>query len=153
MNSSDFKIGLLKSYGYLSGYIDQADFCIYNKALGTHNFGKAQTDAYVQASEIVKLINQKNQLVDLSNVLTNALNGLNEDERKLLVLRYVKGQVAGDVMVKLGLTKGKYYVRANQALENFEKRLKYDGVDEEWFKESYSKKPWFRRLINFANDK
>ncbi len=153
MNCSDYKIGLLKSYGYLSGYIEQADFCIYNKALGTHNFGHAQTDAYVQASEIVRLINQKNQLVSVFNTLTSALNGLSEDERKILVLRYVKGKIANDVMNKLGLTKGKYYARINKALRAFEKRLKTDGVNEEWFSESYTKKPWFKRLIDFTVDK
>lgn len=153
MNSKDYKIGLLKSYDYLSGYIEQADFCIYNKALGTHNFGCAvKEDTKIQVESIIRLIRQKNQLLNIYNVLTKALNGVEEHERKIIVWRYVKGVSVKQLMQKLELNKGAYYDRINKALNNFEKILQKEGFDRGWFLENYSTKRWFRRLIDFTNE-
>ena len=151
MSGLDFRIGLLKSYSYLSGYIEQADFNIFNKALGTHNFGcRVKEDTKIQVESIIKLINQKNQLVKLFNALTRTLNAVEEKDRKLLLWRYVKKKDAGLVMQKMKLSKGAYYSHLRKALSQVEAHLKKEEIDENWFFENYSTKAWFRRLIDFA---
>lgn len=153
MNGKDYRIGLLKSYGYLSGYIDQADFNIYNKALGTHNFGNnVKEDTSLQVESIIKLINQKNQLLNIYNVLTRALNSLNTDMRKLIVLRYVKKLDIQKVMQKLSITKGVYYGLLHKALDEVGNFFKRENLDEIWFFKNYSSKVWFRKLIDFASE-
>jgi len=153
MNSKDYRIGLLKSFDYLSGYVEQADFNIYNKALGTHNFGNGvKENTTIQVDAIIKLINQKNQLVVVLNGLTKAINRLDCSNKKLLWYRYVKKYDVKRVIAKLELTKGIYYSKLQKALMQFEVFLKEEGIDKEWFFESYVTKNWFRRLINFASD-
>lgn len=153
MSSKDYRIGLLKSFDYLSGYVEQADFNIYNRALGTHNFGNGiKENTTIQVDAIIKLINQKNQLLVVLNGLTKAINRLDNDSKKLLWYRYVKKKDVKQVTTKLGLTKGIYYSKLQKALNQFETYLKEEGIDKEWFFENYATKHWFRRLINFASD-
>ena len=153
MNSKDYRIGLLKSFDYLSGYVEQADFNIYNKALGTHNFGNGlKENTTIQVDAIIKLINQKNQLLVVLNGLTKAINRLDSINKKLLWYRYVKKKEVSQVIKKFDLTKGIYYSKIQKALAQFEGYLKEEGIDKEWFFENYTTKPWFRRLINFASD-
>jgi len=154
MNGKDYRIGLLKCYDYLSGYIEQADFSIYNKALGTHNFGcGVKEDTSIQVESIIKLINQKNQLVNIHNFLTRALNAMEEESRKLIVMRYVKKKDVNKVMDKLGMSKGSYYRRMEKALNQFGEYLRIEeGVDKNWFFENYFSKRWFRKLVDFSSE-
>ncbi len=152
MSSADYRVNLLRCYGYLSDYIEQADFNIYNRALGTHNFGNSvNTDTYSQVALILRLINQKNQLVEIKNIITESLNELTEEERKILAYRYIKKYPLKGVMQKLSLTKGVYYVRIKKAINSFGSVLNAKGFDFDWYTSAYASKVWFKKLIKGAN--
>ncbi len=152
MSNADYRVNLLRCYGYLGDYIEQADFYIYNKALGTHNFGNSgNMDTYSQVASILKLITQKNQLVEIKKVISESLNQLTDEEIKILAYRYIKNYSLKLVMQKLSLSKGAYYVRIKKALANFAAVLNVKGYDNEWYTSSYAKKIWFKKLIKGAN--
>jgi DNA-directed RNA polymerase specialized sigma24 family protein len=152
MSSADYRVNLLRCYGYLSDYIEQADFNIYNKALATHNFGNSgNTDTYSQVASILKLINQKNQLTEIKNIITESLNELTEEERKIIAYRYIKKYSLKRVMQKLSLTKGAYYVRIKKAIDCFGAVLNAKGFDLNWYESAYAEKLWFKKLIKGAN--
>lgn len=91
-----------------------------------------------QIEEICRLIELRDDCLLFCSAVSQALNAIDGDSRKLLKLYYINHVKAEDLAVKLGTTLSCVYNRLYAARLQFAHALDELGCDEQWLRDNFS---------------
>lgn len=101
---------------------------------------------FQQASDIIALIEKKNDLLWLKDIIGKTLGRL-ADKQKLLARRaFFEKKSKEEIMEEMNLTKRTLYRRLHALLVSFAKNLALGQFDREWFEEECLKQSWIKNI-------
>jgi len=141
---------ILRAYASLESMAGQIDDLVYRQALSTHSL-KGDCicmSAQRQVEKVVKLMNKKNNLINLKLLTDEVLASLDGDSKILLVDKYVKKEDKEKTISRLEISNRTYFRRLILAEEKFAKGCILRGCDEKWFEENYFDQRWLTEIFD-----
>ena len=124
---------------------EKIDGVVYAKALHAHQF-HAGRNTFDQIDSIVKLINKKNELINLRILAEDTLSKMEPICAGILKRHYWKGVSHGEIIELLGIPERTYYRKLEKAVKLFTALLANEGFDDAWFREVYFGQRWIKEL-------
>lgn len=139
---------MLRAYPSLESVAEQIDRLVYRRAVLTHSLKSdcVCLNAERQVEQVVKLMNKKNNLINLKLVTDEILATLDDTAREILTGRYITKEHRDDVIARLGLSLRTYFRRLDKALRTFACECAVRGCDETWLEENYFDQSWLKNL-------
>ncbi len=129
----------LVAFSSLSKIVKEIDFQVFRRVkssyLSRHLKNGVSTEQLI--CEILNLTNEKQKLVILQNVVSHALDGMEEKERKILVARVCKKRTFQQISTDFNLSLRTVFRQVANAEQSFKKQLKILGYDETWLETEY----------------
>lgn len=146
---------ILRSYKSLFSIAEQIDDLVLKRAMSTHSL---KTDCVLccaekQVEQVVKLMNKKNNLINLKLLTDETLEALGEECRTVLKNKYIECLKPEETAKSLGISLRTYFRRLDKAEKSFAKELLRRGCDDEWFKENYFDQSWLKYLYENTLEK
>ncbi len=124
---------------------EKIDGVVYAKALSAHRFQTGK-NTFDQIDSIVRLINKKNELINLRILAEDTLSKTDAISAGILKRHYWKGMSHGEIIEMLGIPERTYYRKLEKAVKLFAARLTSEGFDDAWFRDVYFGQRWIKDL-------
>ncbi len=147
---------LLGSLCELEEMTTKIDGLVYARAMNAHHFRAGQS-TLSQMEEIVKLMNKKNDLINLKVIADEAFRQMECEPAQMLRARFVEG-ASHDVLIRrYGYAERTYFRKFEKAVASFVLTLERTGFDDAWFRKHYFSQRWlkerYEKLQRFAEGK
>lgn len=107
---------------------------------------KRHKSTFEQARDIIVMIDKKNDLVCLKELIGRTLRRLT-DKQKLLARRaFFEKKTKEEIMEEMELTKRTLYRRLHSLLASFAKNLALEEFDREWFETDCLRQSWLKNI-------
>lgn len=130
---------LLSVYKSLDGVINQMEHIIKQKARNSYY---DYTPCEIQAENILKIVNARFDLIELKNLIEEAVSKLNETNKLLITFKYFKIKPN----FEFDHTSRNYFRKQIKALNSFSIVLKSLGFNEKQFESKYLTMPFIYRV-------
>ncbi len=129
----------LVAFSSLSKIVKEIDFQVMRRVkssyLSRHLKNGVSTEQLI--CEIIEFTNQKQKLITLQAIVKNALEKMDEKERKILMARVCKKRTFQELATDFNLSLRTAFRQVANAEVSFKKQLKLAGYDESWFEIEY----------------
>ena len=99
------------------------------------------------ANRILEIIEEKNKLIELKNVLRKIIKNFTSEEKKLFAYKYL------GVKQTFEFSTRQYFRNQDKLVKNFACTLRFFGLTEEVFKKEYLHIPYIKSLYNVVKGK
>lgn len=148
MNYNAFSKTLLNIYNSLDAVCERIDKMVDNKAMaGALGFGggKNSLDLF---NNLINLSQRKINLINLKIRIENAFSSLKEKQAKVLILKFVDGLTFKQIANLTGQSIRNCFRICEQAIENFSKYIKNEGLTEDKIENTYADEKWIFQIYD-----
>lgn len=125
---------------YLERVTRAIDSLVYKRALTSvfvNSKNLTEQSAYFVTNNLIDLSERKVKLINLNTICSNALNGIDKTNAKLLILKFVDGLQSREIASLFGFSDRTYFRRLNEAYEDLEIWLRKNNFTEEYFRKNF----------------
>lgn len=152
MNTKNWCKSFLSIYNIIPSLIKSIDKLVYLKSINSSNFYSSCTeDTYSQVDKIAELTQRKVNLINLKVLADETLLELEDEKRKLLILRFIDNLECKKCIELSGMPRRSYFRALNKAVEDFEKILIRKIGHNAVIKKSLSKEDFFEEIFDKIN--
>lgn len=139
---------ILCAYGSLETVAGHIDDLVMRRALSSNvqSGDFALFGAQRQIEGVVRLMNKKNDLINLKVATDEALAAIDGTSRSILEDKYFRRLKLADTAARLGLSLRTCFRRLQKAEERFANACAAKGCDQKWFEENYFSQSWLKNL-------
>jgi len=135
---------LLLLYGYIPRL--EKDLQRIIKKIGINSM--SSHGASVVAAQMIEMIRQRNIILDIKCVIRNLLLKLDEEERMLIDLKYIKNIGYEQIKCFLPYSARTYYRKAQKVFKDIEFYLINHGYTQDWFEKKFGSIKWVKAIEN-----
>lgn len=142
---------LLEIYKSLPNIIGIIDKIIENKAsiISPYNiYGNSYLATYKDIDRLIDMGERKNKLLNLYVIIETLLDSLNDDDRKIAVLKFVQKNTSKEISKEINTTERTVFRKANNVID----KLTSFAIQKNWtasfLKNQIGNEPWIEDVLN-----
>lgn len=143
---------LLEAYKSLPNIINIIDRIIEKRASSimpvTTIYGSNYFNTFSEMNKVIDLTDRKDKLLNLFVIIENLLDSLNDNDRKIAVLKFVQKNTTEEIAKEMKTTDRTIYRRTNKIIEKLAIYMLKQNWTSEFLKSQIGNEPWIKELFN-----